>query len=150
MSDARIRSAQAADIVSLARLRALWRGEAVTPEFVERFRAWYEREQPSRWCWIADNETDGAVGMVNLKLFERMPSPSSPPSRWGYLANLFVRPEHRGRGIGDALVTALVDRSIAENLVRIVLAPSEQALPLYGRHGFGPADELVLRRLRAD
>jgi GNAT superfamily N-acetyltransferase len=150
MSGARIRAAEARDVESLARLRTLWRGEPLTSEFVGQFRAWWDREQPSRWWWIAEDGSDVAVGMVNLKLFDRMPTPLSAPSRWGYLANLYVDPAYRGQGIGDALVAALVARAVDENLVRIVLAPSEQALPLYRRHGFGPADELVLCRLRAD
>jgi GNAT superfamily N-acetyltransferase len=150
-SDIRVRTADLADVDDLAQLRAQWRGDPPTPEFLDRFRAWFAHEQATRWFWLAEHSSsDGAIGMVNMKLFERMPSPSSPPSRWGYLANLYVSPPHRGRGAGDALVAALVDRAVAEDLVRIVLAPSEQALPIYRRHGFGPADELVLRRLRAD
>jgi GNAT superfamily N-acetyltransferase len=48
--------------------------------------------------------------MVNVKLFERMPSPIAPAGRWGYLANLFVVPSARGAGIGSRLVEAAVDR----------------------------------------
>lgn len=65
------------------------------------------------------------------------------PSRWGYLANLFVMPEHRGCGLGAELLTALLGAARERGLVRVVLSPSEASRPLYARHGFGPADGLI-------
>jgi predicted N-acetyltransferase YhbS len=82
--------------------------------------------------------------MVNLKLFDRMPSPDRTRRRWGYLANLFVLPSHRGSGIGASLVTAVVGLARAEGLVRIVLSPSELSVPLYHRVGFRAANELLV------
>ena len=138
-----VRQADADDVDQLARLRAAWRGQPVSAEFAATFREWFLREQDTRWWWIADTG-DESVGMVNLKLFDRMPSPDRPASRWGYLANLFVVPEQRGSGVGASLVAALVDRARAEGLVRVVLSPSALSVPLYGRHGFRPATDLLL------
>ena len=138
-----VRSAGADDIETLAQLRAEWRGEELTPEFSAMFREWFDRERSGRSWWLA--EADGQpVGMVNVKVFERMPSPGRPPSRWGYLANLYVRPEHRGAGAGAGLLDAVVQQARADGFVRLVLAPSELSLPLYHRHGFRSADELLL------
>jgi GNAT superfamily N-acetyltransferase len=88
--------------------------------------------------------------MVNVKLFERMPAPDTGPSRWGYLANLFVLPEHRAAGAGASLLAAAVTRARAEDLVRVVLSPSELSVPLYARQGFRPATELLMRPLIGD
>jgi len=138
-----VRQANPDDVNQLASLRATWRGQSASVEFVAGFREWFLREQASRWWWLATDDGAG-VGMVNLKLFDRMPSPDRPPSRWGYLANLFVVPGQRGRGVGESLVAAVVDRARTEGLVRLVLSPSELSVPLYARHGFRPATDLLL------
>jgi GNAT superfamily N-acetyltransferase len=139
----RVRAADESDIEALARLRAEWRELDASDDYLAGFADWFRREQDGRWWFVAD---DGgrAVGMVNVKLFDRMPSPDRPVSRWGYLANLYVAPDRRGDGIGSALVAAVVERARSEGLVRLVLSPSEQAIPLYRRHGFRPATDLVL------
>jgi len=138
-----VRAAGPDDVDALARLRAAWREDDATAEFVATFREWFGREQASRAWWLA--ESDGAaIGMVNIETFERMPTPGRGPSRWGYLANLYVVPAYRGSGAGGRLINAAIEHARAHNFVRLVLAPSEQALPLYNRHGFRSADELLL------
>lgn len=141
-----VRQADADDVDQLASLRAAWRGQPLTAGFVTTFREWFLREQATRWWWIAADHRR-SVGMVNLKLFDRMPSPDRPSSRWGYLANLFVAPDRRGSGVGSSLLAAAVDRARATGLVRLVLSPSEMSVPLYGRHGFRPATDLLLKPL---
>jgi predicted N-acetyltransferase YhbS len=138
-----VRPATPEDAASMAALRASWRQQELTAEFETEFREWLSREWPSRWWWVAVTGDGRVVGMVNLKLFDRMPSPGSAPTRWGYLANLYVLPEFRG-GAGGALVAAVIERARTERLVRVVLKPSELAVPLYGRFGFRPADSLLV------
>ena len=138
-----VRSAGPADVEALARLRAAWREEEATPQFVAAVRAWMVREERSRIWWLAEHDGE-AIGMVNVKTFERMPSPDRAPSRWGYLANLYVVPAYRGSGAGSELIKAAVAHARAHGFVRLVLAPSELATPLYNRHGFRRADELLV------
>jgi GNAT superfamily N-acetyltransferase len=139
----RVEEAGSGQIDALARLRALWRDEDLSEVYLTDFRSWFRRERPSRWFWLAADESE-PIGMVNVKLFERMPSPDRPPSRWGYLANLFVVPDKRHHGVGTALVEAAVARARAEDLARLVLAPSESSVPLYRRQGFRPATDLLV------
>ncbi len=130
-----VRPAGESDLASLMRLRSTWRGAELTPDFAESFTSWFGREGSNRWWWLA-LDGSAAVGMVNLKLYERMPSPAAPASRWGYLGNLFVLPTHRDRCVGGQLVEALLERAREEGLVRVVLSPSDSSVPLYQRHGF--------------
>jgi predicted N-acetyltransferase YhbS len=143
-----VRQADLEDVDELARLRATWRERPADARYLAGFREWFRQERAGRWWWIA-TDSQAAVGMVNLKLFDRMPTPDRPVTQWGYLANLFVVPGHRGRGVGASLVQAVIDRSRAEGLVRIVLSPSELSVPLYGRMGFRPAADLLLLPLDA-
>lgn len=139
-----VRRAEQRDASSLMTLRAQWRDMTVTEAFASEFTDWFEREGRQRWWWVAEDRTGRAAGMVNLKVFERMPSPGRSPSRWGYLGNLFVHPVFRGKGVGTQLLTAVLDTSRAEGLVRVVLSPTEGSMPLYGRAGFVPADMLLV------
>lgn len=66
------------------------------------------------------------------------------PSIWTaglecYLAELYVQPEHRGRGLGRALMTATLDTARAQGADYLEVATSEDdvaARGLYERFGF--------------
>jgi GNAT superfamily N-acetyltransferase len=148
VSEIVIRRAGDADVAALAALRSEWTrewgGTGDEADFGERFAAWFEAEAPRRVTWLA--EADGrAVGMVNLAVFERMPQPGRAPSRWGYLANAFVLAAYRDRGIGGHLLAALLRYADDHDFARIVLNPSQRAIPFYERAGFRPAGELLVR-----
>jgi GNAT superfamily N-acetyltransferase len=143
-----IRRASDADGPALATLRAEWTrewgGAGDDPGFPERFAAWLEQERERRVTWLA--ETDGrAIGMVNLTVFERMPQPGRAPGRWGYLANAFVLAAYRDQGVGGRLLDALLRYADEHDFARVVLNPSERAIPLYLRAGFRPASALLVR-----
>jgi ribosomal protein S18 acetylase RimI-like enzyme len=75
------------------------------------------------------------VGLVVLRF---------QPSLWTenlecYLAELYVRPAHRGQGIGEALLTAAVDHARAQGADYIHLGTTEDdvaARHLYAKSGF--------------
>jgi GNAT superfamily N-acetyltransferase len=150
VADIVIRRAGDADLTAITALRSEWTlewdGAAADPGFARRFAEWFERESERRITWLA--EVDGrAVGMMNLAVFDRMPRPGEPPSSWGYLANAFVLPAYRDRGIGGKLLGALLGYADAHRFARVVLSPSQRAIPFYERAGFAPANSLLLRAL---
>ena len=144
-----VRLASGDDLDALVALRSACveerRGPAPDPSFPARFRAWYEREAHQRTFWLAVDDDAGAIGMINLLTFERMPGPGADAGRWGYLGNMYVRPEHRDHGVGGALLDALIAHADEHQLERIVLSPSERSIPFYRRAGFDSADTLLLR-----
>ncbi|MCX2954867.1 GNAT family N-acetyltransferase [Lentzea sp. NEAU-D7] len=89
-------------------------------------------------------ELDGeAIGMMNLALFERMPRPGRPASRWAYLGNAFVLAAPRNRGVGTTLLNAGIAHARDRRCARIVLSPSERSVSFYQQAGFGPATMLL-------
>jgi GNAT superfamily N-acetyltransferase len=138
-----VRVATDADVVSLARLRRVWTESAEDPDFERRFAQWWEREAGRRISWLA---TPGGepVGMLNMAVFERMPRPGKPISRWGYIANVFVLAAHRNQGLGRLLLDAAIAHARSEGYARVVLSPTDRAIPFYRRAGFRSADELLV------
>src|SRR5262249_41541029 len=67
-----------------------------------------------------------------------------------YLEDLFVRPEHRGRGIGKALLGALAGIATARGCAKlewIVLDWNESAIGFYRSLGAGPMDDWIVYRI---
>ena len=63
-----------------------------------------------------------------------------------YLADVYVLPEYRGRGLGTELIAETLERGPYAN-VRWLLHTSD-AHDLYGRFGFAGASERVMERQR--
>jgi len=143
-----IRIAGPADATALAALRRAWTaensGDVADEGFEARFLEWYERESARRLTWLA-GFADGPVGMMNLSVFERMPRPGADPGRWGYIGNAFVLAAHRNQGIGSLLLAAVLTHADSHGFVRVVLRPSQRAIPFYQRAGFGANGDLLVR-----
>jgi GNAT superfamily N-acetyltransferase len=146
-----IRIAGPADAAALAALRRAWTAEQHGPVadegFEARFRDWYERESARRVSWLAEARGE-MTGMMNLVDFERMPQPGRDPGSWGYLANSFVLAAHRNQGIGSLLLRALLAHADDHGYVRVVLRPSERAVPFYQRAGFTGDTGFLVRHAR--
>lgn len=147
MTVAKVRRASAEDVPALATLRRAWteeqNGEVVDPTFEARFAEWFATETGRRVVWIVSID-ERPVGMLNLAVFTRMPRPGVEPSRWGYIANVFVLAEHRDGGVGRLLVDAATAYAHDEDLVRLVLSPSPRSVPFYERAGFATTDRLMM------
>ena len=53
-----------------------------------------------------------------------------------YLEDLFVRPTHRGQGIGEALLRVALDFCRENRVDSAILWPTARSRSLYARHGF--------------
>jgi GNAT superfamily N-acetyltransferase len=137
------------DVTALAQLRRSWTtelGVAVEdPRFAATFAAWLARQQGHRAFWVAEDRAH-PVGMVNLLTIERMPRPGLATSRWGYLGNLYVLPDHRLAGVGTQLVTALLASAAQRGLERVLVHPNEGSLPFWRRTAFVGASDLLVHQ----
>ncbi|HEX5620339.1 MAG TPA: GNAT family N-acetyltransferase, partial [Solirubrobacteraceae bacterium] len=134
-----IRVAGIDDAHALAGLRAVWNG-GDEPDFEQRMAAWLADEGDRRTTWLAAID-DAPVGMASMLEYRRMPRPGRPDSRWGYVSNMFVREDVRNRGVGSALLAAVIAAADERDYVRLVLSPSPRSVPFYERAGFVVPDE---------
>jgi GNAT superfamily N-acetyltransferase len=131
-----IRVAGTGDADALAALRA----QREDPAFAVHMADWLAAEGDRRTTWLAA-VGDEPVGMASMLEYRRMPRPDRLDSRWGYVGNMYVRAEFRNRGIGSALLAAVIAAADGRGYARLVLSPSPEALPLYRRAGFVVPDE---------
>lgn len=119
--------ADAADAGAVAQLRSQWSVDVDADAMFERRMAeWPVGERERRTTWLA--RIKGVpVGMALMLEYRRMPHPDRPDSRWDYISNMFVRPEHRGHGIGSATAPR-VDLGRARPGVCEARAVSERAV----------------------
>lgn len=153
--DVVIRVTDEHDAAPLALLRRLW-ADSAPPEdgFLGRMAAWLVSEGERRTIWMALVSRE-PVGMASLFEYRRMPKPGQPDSSWGYVANLFVRPEFRQRGIATKLLARAVALADERQYARLVVSPSPAAMLLFGRAGFAlpaspPDADVLLVRNRSD
>ncbi|HEX8968842.1 MAG TPA: arsinothricin resistance N-acetyltransferase ArsN1 family A [Chloroflexota bacterium] len=83
---------------------------------------------------VSTDATGAVIGWASL-------NPFNPRPAYDHVADLsvYVAREHRGRGIGDALLASLEERARALDYHKLVLAafPTNTAgMRLYQRHGF--------------
>jgi GNAT superfamily N-acetyltransferase len=103
-------------------------------------------DRPAAEALIAERDRDGALGYA---LF--YPTFSSFLTSSGvWLEDLFVRPAHRGGGVGRALLAAVAARTRelgGERLEWAALDWNELALGFYRRMGASTASEWITHRL---
>lgn len=132
MGEVRVRTAGADDALVLAALAlqcAIHRGGSAEQGFLDRYaRAWLaaQRERPA---WLAEaGEEHG--GFLQARVLEPLPAPSRPPRAVLAVETFFVRPAHRGIGVGEQLLRAAVawarDGGFAE--VRVPAGPHTTAM----------------------
>ena len=139
--DVTVRVAGEADLGALASLRATWsRVDEADPAFENQMAAWLAAEGDHRTTWLA-TAGEEPVGMASLFEYRRMPRPGRPYSHWGYVSNMFVLEGFRGRGIGSALLAAIIGAADDRSYTRLVLSPSARAVSFYLRAGFAVPDE---------
>ena len=150
-----IRVAGATDIRAIASLRLAWDdGPGADPnpdpdehpDFERHLAEWIVQEGERRTIWLAELAGE-SVGIATLYEFRRMPRPGRMDSRWGYLGNMFVRADCRNRGVGSALIRAVIASAEQRRYVRVVLSPTARSVPFYRRAGFVDADGAAGERL---
>jgi GNAT superfamily N-acetyltransferase len=146
----KISQASAEDIAGLARL--LWldtRGEEPQQRSVDAFAAdlaeWWTDRYGSHLAFVARMDEPEIVGMAWVALVPRVPRPGATSRLSADIQSVFVRPEHRGRGIGSALVEAASVRAAELGSSHVTVHSGRRAVPVYERLGFASSRQLLQR-----
>ncbi len=150
MAAVSLRTLQPADIDRICRhrremFREAGREAAVLDAMAEPFRRWLEPRLLSGEYFGFLAEADGAgIGGVGLMAIDWPPHPMHPQDdRRGYVLNLYVEPDRRGRGVAKQLLAESEAELDRRGLVYAVLHTTDLGRPLYASHGWTRTSELA-------
>lgn len=137
-----VRRATADDAPALAGLRWLWHTteeqdgtDADRAAYLAGFSAWLIDHGSTHLPFLAEVEGRPA-GMAWLMLAARVPSPARRDRRTGDVQSVFVVPDLRNRGVGAALLKAILAEAHERRLERVTVHSGTRAVPFYRRAGF--------------
>jgi GNAT superfamily N-acetyltransferase len=83
----------------------------------------------------------GGVGNI----LRRLSGPWNPTGRYGHIASMVTDPAWQRRGIGGAVVDALLAWFTAHGITRVELTATPYGEPVYRSRGFGERGDLAMR-----
>ena len=126
-----------ADAAALAELRD------IAPDMLAAYADWVVAHAETHLPFVA--EIDGyVVGAAWLHVAERVPGNGSLDRRYGDVQSVQVREEHRNRGVGAALMAAILTAARTRGLMFVTVHSGRRAVDFYLRNGFVQHRQLLL------
>lgn len=146
-----VRPASEADIETLVALRrALFqdmgcRDEALLDRMAQASARYFAIALPTgefrAWVSEAGEEVVACGGLV---IHSVPPTTQNLGGQEGYIMNMYTRPAWRHRGIGIAILRAILDHLRAQGISLVSLHATRDGRQLYARHGFESTSEMRL------
>ena len=131
-----VRRAGAADVAVLAELRGIDGDE------LGAHAGWVAAHADTHLPFVA--EIDGyVVGAAWLLVAERVPGNGSLDRWYGDIQSVMVREEYRNRGIGGALMAAILTEARTRGLLHVTVHSGRRAVDFYLRNGFSHHRQLL-------
>jgi GNAT superfamily N-acetyltransferase len=132
-----VRKAGVADVAALAELRG------IEADQLQAYAGWVAAHTETHLPFVA--EVDGrVVGAAWLLVAERVPGNGSLERRYGDVQSVMVREEHRNRGVGAALMAAILAEARTRELLHVTVHSGRRAVDFYLRNGFDHHRQLLL------
>lgn len=138
------------DVDQLARLvRIDTRDEEPTQPAFSTFAAelatWCDSNLDSHLAFVARISEQEVVGMAWVALVPRVPRPGATNRLSADIQTVFVLPQHRGAGVGSALIEAAAEHAIGLGAARVTVQSGRTAVSMYERLGFQSSRQLLQR-----
>jgi GNAT superfamily N-acetyltransferase len=132
-----VRRGGVADVAALAELRD------IGPDRLAAFADWVVAHAETHLPFVA--EVDGSVvGAAWLHVGERVPGGESLDRRYGDVQSVMVREGARNRGVGAALMAAILAEARTRKLLHVTVHSGRRAVDFYVRNGFSHHRQLLL------
>ena len=110
------------------------------------FREWLQPhlDASTYFGWVIEQE-GRAIASCGMMAIEWPPHPLHPrEAKRGYVLNVYVEPEHRGRGHARALMERCREEARRRGLGYLILHATVQGRPLYEKLGWASTTEMAL------
>jgi GNAT superfamily N-acetyltransferase len=104
---------------------------------------WWAVHDDSHTAFVARRADREVVGMAWLALVPRVPRPGMTTRSSADIQSVFVVSDHRGNGIGSALVAAASEHALRLGAHRVTVSSGRKAVPMYERLGFASSRQLL-------
>jgi len=132
-----VRRAGLTDVAVLAELRGIGGDD------LAEFAGWVVAHAETHLPFVA--EIDGyVIGAAWLLVAERVPGNESLDRRYGDVQSVMVREQYRNRGIGGALMAAILAEARTRRLLYVTVHSGRRAVDFYLRNGFSHHRQLLL------
>ncbi len=104
-----------------------------------------EELNKSYLCWYAtvNGEPASVAGMVLRRNPGNLKNPSG---RWGYIMNVYTRPEYRRMGLSTNILQKLEETAVSRGVTAFELHATNEGEPLYLQQGFEIHPEPTYRK----
>ena len=119
--------------------------ETVLEEMAQNFEPWVQRmiaeDKYAGWITRDDEREVGSAGLLILDWAPHFLDPRC--GQRGYILNVFVEPEYRGRGIAKALTLQCMAEAKRRGIGVVALHASRKGQPVYEKLGFKTSNEML-------
>ena len=113
-------------------------GESFEGEFTQLSEEYFKNgDQTTVLAFDGEN----AVGCATVCYITLMPTAGHPTGKRAHIMNVYVRPDHRRRGIARQMMSVLLDEARDRGVTYISLDATESGKPLYKALGFDTNEE---------
>ena len=111
----------------------------------QHFRPWLEAQLEAKsYFGRVASETDTVVGSIGWMVLDWPPHPMHPEQgKRGYVLNLFVEPNHRGKGIAKALMAGADAWFLDAGIEYCILHSTRMARTMYEKLGWSGTSEMA-------
>ena len=149
MGEVRARPAGGDDALLVAGLTlqcALHRGGPGEPGFLDRYARAWSGQHRTRPVWLAE-AGDEHAGYLQAAVVRDTPWPARADGGLLLVETFFVRPTHRGIGVGEVLLAEAVGWARAQGLTRVLVAGGPHGTGVVERAGFTRSEDTYAREL---
>jgi ribosomal protein S18 acetylase RimI-like enzyme len=119
--------------------------ESILEEMGQNFEPWVKRmiadDKYAGWITMDGDRPVASAGLLILDWAPHFLDPAC--GQRGYILNVFVEPEYRGKGLAKILTRECIEEAHSRGIGVVALHASKKGQPVYDKLGFTTSNEML-------